>query len=173
MEAAPFVNKVAESGIVTINLEEFLPSIPFVVFDIKDFLFMGLLLKEKDFREAMQQLDVTPFENKIVSVVCTADAIVPLWAYMLVVKHLQPVAAHLEFGTQQQITANMLRLAISKIDASAYVDARIVIKGCGQEVLPEDAYMAIMQKLMPVAKSIMYGEPCSTVPIYKKKIEKV
>jgi hypothetical protein len=173
METAPFVNKVAESGIVTINLEDFLPKQSFATFDIKDYLFMGLLLKEKDFREAMQQLDTAPFANKIVHVVCSADAIVPLWAYMLVVKQLHAVAQDIQFGTQQQIVSNYLREAISKIDSSIYIDSRIVIKGCGQEQLPEDAYIAIMQKLLPVAKSIMYGEPCSTVPIYKKKIEKV
>jgi hypothetical protein len=169
META-FVNKVAESGIVTLNLEDFYPKEDVVVFDLKDYLFMGLILKEKDFREALKNLDITPFENKIVALTCSADAIIPMWAYMLVASLIQPVAKNLEFGTTEQTKENILLQNIQTLDAALYTDARVVVKGCGELPIGEKAYMAITQKLRPVVKSIMYGEPCSTVPVFKRKL---
>jgi Protein of unknown function (DUF2480) len=168
META-FVNKVADSGIVTLNLEDFYPKEDVVVFDLKDYLFMGLILKEKDFREALKNLDIAAFENKIVALTCSADAIIPMWAYMLVASLIQPVAKNLEFGTTEQAKENILLQNIQTIDATLYNDARVVVKGCGELPIEEKAYMAITQKLRPVVKSIMYGEPCSTVPVFKKK----
>jgi hypothetical protein len=167
--ADTFVNKVAESGIITLNLEDYYPKDEVVVFDMKDHLFMGLILKEKDFREALKTLDTTIYENKIVALTCSADAVIPMWAYMLVASLLQPIATEIIFGTAAYAKENMLLRNIETIDTRAYNDVRIVIKGCGELPIGEVAYIAITKKLRPVAKSIMYGEPCSTVPVFKKK----
>jgi Protein of unknown function (DUF2480) len=167
--AEVFVNKVAESGIVTINLEDYYPKTEVVVFDMKDHLFMGLILKEKDFREALKTLDTTIYENKIVALTCSADAIIPMWAYMLVASLLQPIGTEIIFGTASYAKENILLRNIEALDTTAFNEARIVIKGCGEVPIGEVAYIAITKKLRPVAKSIMYGEPCSTVPVFKKK----
>jgi Protein of unknown function (DUF2480) len=164
-----FVNKVAESGIITINLEQYLPTEKLIDFDIAPFLFMGLILKEKDYREALKQHDWTIYSNKIACIHCSADAIIPQWAYMLATTYLQPVASNIQFGSMQVVQQHILLQNILNIDAAQYEGQRIVVKGCGEIQLTDDAYIAITYKLLPAAKSIMYGEPCSTVPIYKKK----
>lgn len=164
-----FVNKVAESGIITINLEDYFPKEEVVVFDMKDHLFMGLILKEKDFREALKILDTTIYQNKYVALTCSADAIIPMWAYMLVASLIQPLAKEIIFGNGDYTKENILVKNIEAIDETAFADARIVVKGCGELPIGEVAYIAITKKLRPFAKSIMYGEPCSTVPVYKKK----
>ena len=162
-------NKVSESGILTIDLEEYYPKDETVVFDLKDYLFMGLILKEKDFREALKNLDLAPYTNKNVALTCTADAIIPMWAYMLVSSYLQPVAKNVVFGNADFLHQTLFLKNIAAINQENYTDKRVVIKGCGDLPISENAYVAITQLLRPVAKSIMYGEPCSTVPIYKKK----
>lgn len=163
------VNKVAESGIITLDLEQYYPKADTAVFDLKDYLFMGLILKEKDFREALKTTDWSQFQDKNVAVTCTADAIIPVWAYMLVAANLQPVAAEVVFGTEAELKMQLLLKNISTIDSMPYTDQRVVIKGCGEIPIGEAAYLQITHQLRPVVKSIMYGEPCSTVPIYKKK----
>ena len=163
------VNKVAESGIVTLNLEDYYPNGEIVLFDLKDFLFMGLILKEKDYRAALQNINWPQYQNKYVAITCTADAIIPTWAYMLAASSLQPVAKDVFFGNEKTLIANMLLKNIGNINAEDFTDKRVVIKGCGDIQIPENAYVAITLKLRPFAKSIMYGEPCSTVPVYKKK----
>ena len=165
----PIVNKVAESGIVSFNLEDLYPKEEIKVFDLKDFLFMGLILKEKDYRLALQQLDWEPYTNKNIAITCTADAIIPVWAYMLAVTYLQPIAKEVVMGTANQLIEMVLTNRIAQLDTNEFIDKRIVIKGCGEVHIPESAYVAITNKLRPVVKSIMYGEPCSTVPLYKKK----
>ncbi len=165
----PIINKVAESGIVSFNLEDLYPKEEIKVFDLKDFLFMGLILKEKEYRLALQQLDWETFTNKNVAITCTADAIVPVWAYMLAVTYLQPIAKEVVMGTENQLIEMVLANRIAQLDTNEFTDKRIVIKGCGEVHIPESAYVAITNKLRPVVKSIMYGEPCSTVPLYKKK----
>jgi hypothetical protein len=164
-----FVNKVAESGLITINPEHYLPQIAIKGFDIKDFLFMGMILKEKDYREALKNYDWSSFENIIAAVHCSADAIIPVWAYMLCTTYLQPIAAEVIMGSPEQVRESKILKAIDAEDFSIYTDRMMVVKGCGDDAVPESAYLSITQKLMPFAKSIMYGEPCSTVPIYKKK----
>ena len=166
-----FVNKVAESGIITINLENYLSKEDFMLFDIQQYLFMGLILKEKDYREALKQQDWTAYSNKVVCITCSADAIIPQWAYMLAATYLQPVAKDIRFGNIDAVKNTYLREAIAALNVTEYADKRIVIKGCGDVQLPDDAYIAITNKLIPIAKSIMYGEPCSTVPIFKKKLQ--
>lgn len=168
META-FVNKVAESGIVSIDLEEFLPKTAIVPFDLQPHLFMGLILKEKDFRAALQVQDWSGYTGKVVAVFCSADAIIPLWAYMLVAVHLKEHAADVVFGTEAQVREQLLLAEIARVDAQAYSHKRVVIKGCGDEGVPASAYTAISWKLLPVVRSLMFGEPCSTVPLYKRK----
>jgi len=163
------VNKVAESGIITLNLEDYYPKGEIVVFDLKDHLFMGLILKEKDFRAALQATDWQQYQDKNVAVTCTADAIIPVWAYMLVASYLQPVAKEVFFGDKEALIAGVLQKNIDAVDASTFADKRIVLKGCGDIKIPDSAYLTMTFKLRPYVKSIMYGEPCSTVPVYKKK----
>lgn len=165
----PIINKVAESGLVTLDLEEFYPKEEFVLFDLKPHLFRELILKEKDFRQALQQLDWTPYENKTVAVTCSTDAVIPVWAYMLVASYLQPIAKEVIFGDLEFAKKQVFLKNISAIDANEYLDKRIVVKGCGELAIGEYAYLEITKVLRPVAKSIMYGEPCSTVPVFKKK----
>lgn len=163
------VNKVAESGLITLNLEAYLPKGELVTFDLKDHLFMGLILKEKDFREALKATDWSLYEGKNVAITCTADAIIPLWAYMLVVTYLQPVAAGVLVGTEADLYRHIVLKNIAAIDTAPLADQRVVVKGCGDIQIDAYAYGEITRVLRPMVKSIMYGEPCSTVPIYKKK----
>ena len=163
-----FTNKVAESGIITIDLETYFPKEEIVVFDIKDYLFMGLILKEKDFRAALKELSLEKFEHKIAAVTCSADAIIPMWAYMLIAAQLQPVCINVMLGSADEVEKKLLLENIQQIDTSAYMDNRLVVKGCGEKSIPEEAYLEITNMLRPIAKSIMFGEPCSTVPVYKK-----
>lgn len=162
-------NKVAESGILTLNLEDFYPKEELVVFDLKDYLFMGLILKEKDFRAALQSMDIEPYRDKYVAVTCSADAIIPVWAYMLVASYLQPVSKDVVFGDEKTLLNTVFIKNLSSFNAEEYADKRVVVKGCGDVEIPATAYLEITNKLRPFAKSIMYGEPCSTVPIFKKK----
>jgi hypothetical protein len=167
--AEEIINKVATSALVQLDLENFYPKGEVAVFDLKPYLFMELILKEKDFREALQKADWSSYQNKIVAVTCSADAIIPIWAYMLVASYLEPVADRVIFGDEKAAVQQILLENINKLDAEEYTDKRIVVKGCGDLPIGESAYMAITSKLRPVAKSVMYGEPCSTVPIFKKK----
>jgi len=163
-----FVNKVAESGIVTLDLEAYYPKDDVVVFDMKEYLFMGLILKEKDFRQALKTLDTSVYQNKIAAITCSADAVIPMWAYMLAASALQPVVKEIVFGNEETAKKNILLKNIGTINVAEFSDKRVVIKGCGEVPISEEAYIEITKLLRPVAKSIMYGEPCSTVPVFKK-----
>ena len=162
------INKVEESGIITLNLEDYYPKGETTVFDLKDYLFMGLILKEKDFREALKNIDLTQYQNKNVALTCTADAIIPMWANMLVASYLQPVAQNVIFGNEDFLQKTLFLKNLYTINPADYNNKRVVIKGCGDLPVSESAYVEITNLLRPVVKSIMYGEPCSTVPIYKK-----
>ena len=163
------VNKVSESGLITLDLEEFYPKGETILFDMKDHLFMGLILKEKEFREALKNVDLELYRDKNVALTCTADAVIPVWAYMLVASYLQPVAATIVFGNEEFLHKTLFLKNLAAIDPVDYTDKRVVIKGCGELPITEMAYVEITNLLRPVVKSIMYGEPCSTVPVYKKK----
>jgi hypothetical protein len=163
-----FINKVSESGILTIDLETYFPKEQIMVFDIKQYLFMELILKEKDFRQALKELDTEPYKNKITAITCSTDAIIPMWAYMLIASELQPVAKIVILGSEEEARKKILIKNIQQINTEEFIDKRIVIKGCGETAIPEEAYLEITNLLRPVAKSIMFGEPCSTVPVYKK-----
>ncbi|HKG07059.1 MAG TPA: DUF2480 family protein [Pedobacter sp.] len=164
-----FVNKVAASGLITFNLEEYLHPGERVVYDIKDNLFHGLMLREKDFREFVKTHDWADYTGKNVAVICSADAIVPTWAYMLLANKLKPYANEVVFGGLDTLEAVLFSKALAKIDLGAFEGERVVVKGCADVELPVSAYVEITNLLTPVVKSIMYGEPCSTVPIYKRK----
>ena len=164
-----FNNKVAESGLLTIDLASLLPSNEIILFDIKPYLFKELILKEKEFRASLLNIDWSIYQDKIVGIVCSADAIIPMWANMLIVSSLHPFAKAVYFGDENKVREQLLQESISKINTELYIDQRVVVKGCGETPIGESAYIAITQKLRPIVKSIMYGEPCSTVPVYKKK----
>lgn len=165
----PFINKVAESGLISIDLSSFLPNNEIVVFDLKPFLFKELILKEKEFRTALGELDWTQYQDKIVGIHCSNDAIIPMWANMLVASNLTHIASAVYYGDEKKVRDQILLQGINSINVSSYTDQRVVVKGCGDMPTGESAYIAITQKLKPVVKSIMFGEPCSTVPVYKRK----
>jgi hypothetical protein len=163
------VNKIANSGLITIDLKDLYTEGKRAELDIRPWLFMDAVLKEKDFRAQVDTLDVSPFKNALVSVYCSADAIVPTWAYMLLAVKLQGVAKRVFFGNANVRESILFREAIAQLNSADYTDGKVVIKGCTDVYVPEDAYVALTEALMPVAKSIMYGEPCSTVPLFKRK----
>ena len=163
------VNKVAESGLISFDIEQYYPKEEIKIFDLKEYLFMGLILKEKDFRAALITTDWSVYQNKYVGIICSADAIIPMWAYMLIATYLKPVAKDVVLGDEKKIVENVLVNNLDAVNGEEYLDKRVVVKGCGETPIPEAAYIKITNKLLPFAKSIMYGEPCSTVPIYKKR----
>ncbi len=162
-------NKVTESGLVQFDPEELFVPGERVLFDLKSWLFEEIILKEKDFREHLKNHDWSQYQNKFVALTCTADAIVPTWAFMLVVTMLEPVAKKIVFGDLKKLEEEIFHEQISKINPENYRNQRVVIKGCSKVSVPASAYVEITALLQPVVKSIMYGEPCSTVPVYKKK----
>lgn len=164
-----FVNKVAASGLITLNLEEYYHTGERVVYDIKDNLFHGLMLREKDFREFIKAHDWAAYTGKNIAIICSADAIVPTWAYMLLANKLKPYANEVVFGSLETLESVLFSKALAKIDLNAFAGERVVIKGCADIEVPVSAYVEITGLLTPVVKSIMYGEPCSTVPIFKRK----
>lgn len=163
------VNKVAQSGLVSFDLADLSDKGERVIYDMKDHLFHGLILREKDFREQIKNTDWETFKGKNIAVICSADAIVPTWAYMLIASKLAPVANFFIFGDLEMLETALYLNAIEKLDVQKFKDQRLVIKGCGDIDVPVSAFMALTSKLNPVAKSIMFGEPCSTVPIFKRK----
>lgn len=164
----PLVNRVANSGLKVFNLEDHYPSMSFAEFDLKPYLFKELILKEKDFRAALKEIDWTAYAGKIVLVYNSNDAIIPVWAYMLVAASLTEYAAEIFQGSQKEFLKQHYQKIISQVDGTIYQDERVVIKGCSGKPVPAAAYSALTAKLKPFAQSIMYGEPCSTVPITKR-----
>ncbi len=163
------INRVANSGLITIDLEDFLPTEPIEVFDLKDHLFRGLILKEKDFREALKNLDWETYRNKYVAITCSADAIIPLWAFMLVTAYAQPIAKDVYAGTVEEMKKHVALKNMASMKLEDFAGQRVIIKGCGDQQVDSTIYAEITKQLRPVAKSIMYGEACSNVPIYKAK----
>jgi hypothetical protein len=163
------VNKVAQSGLITIDLEEFYPAGERILFDIKDWLWQGMILKEKDFREKIAAENWEKYRDKFVAITCSVDAIVPTWAYMLLTSQLEPVALKVVFGNMEILEGILFKEALEKLDLDKFKDARVVIKGCANLPVPVSAYVELTRLLRPIAKSIMYGEACSTVPLYKRK----
>ncbi len=167
------INRVEKSGIITIDLEEFYHQGDRVLFDIKEHLFQGLILKEKDFREFIKNEDWSAYTDTYVALICSEDAIVPTWAYMLLATQLAPFVKKVVFGDLETLETVLYNEILNALNMEAYKEARVVIKGCGDLQVPKAAYVEITRLLLPVAKSIMYGEACSMVPLYKqpKKIK--
>lgn len=163
------VNRVAKSSLITIDLEDYFPQEEKVVYDIADQLFQGLILREKDFRDHVKTHDWSQYQGKYVAVYCSADAIVPTWAYMLLASHLVPYALDIVFGDLEELKKQLILKNLSQIEVKNYEDAKIVIKGCGDLNIGAFAYVEITKMLRPLCSSVMYGEPCSMVPVYKKK----
>jgi len=162
------VNRVANSPLVTFDLEAYYHPGERILLDIKELLFQGLILKEKDFRQYIKETDWSIYKDKNVAIWCSADAIIPTWAYMLLTTRISPYAHLVVFGTLEDLEKTLYQEAINRIDLEKYRDKKVVIKGCGKYKVPEAAYVEVTRLLTPVASSIMYGEPCSTVPLYKK-----
>ena len=162
-------NKIDSSGLIQLDLQDYIPKGERVVIDLKDFLYEGVMLREKDFRDKIANTDWSKYQNKFVALTNTADAIIPLWAYMLLASALQPYAKILIRGNKSHLEGALLRVAIENINAEDFHDTRVIVKGCGKLPVPESAYMSITLKLQPVVKSLMFGEACSTVPVFKKK----
>ncbi|MBN4065838.1 DUF2480 family protein [Candidatus Amoebophilus asiaticus] len=165
----PIINKVDKSGIITIDLGDYYPEGDRILYDIKDNLHQGLILKEQEFREFVEDNDWSKFTGKYVALNCSADAIVPTWAYMLITVNLEPFVSLVVWGNLDALETVIIKNALSKINIDEFQDARVVVKGCGEIPITNAAYIEITRLLRPVVKSIMYGEPCSTVPLYKKK----
>ncbi|MBP8193244.1 MAG: DUF2480 family protein [Chitinophagales bacterium] len=163
------VNKVAQSGLITLDLEDFFPKEAIIAFDIKEFLFRGLILKELEFRAALKAHDWSAYKDKTVAVFCSTDAIIPQWAFMLVGTYISAQTTEIYFGTTEEVEQKLFLLNLKSIDATKYIDEKIIIKGCGTKTVTGEAYLEITKKLQPVVKSLMFGEACSTVPIYKRK----
>ena len=168
MEEGPIVNRVDQSSLVTFDLEKLYQSGPRVEWDIKDHLFQGLILKEKDFRSFVKSHDWKQYEGQNIAIICSVEAIIPTWAYMLLAVHLAPYVDHLVFGDLKELERSLFQKSLAEIDLDIYREEKVIIKGCGSFPVPEFAYVEITRLLQGIANSIMYGEPCSTVPLYKK-----
>lgn len=164
----PLVNKVANSGLIVFNLENHFPTTEIVEIDLKPFLFKGLILKEKDYRAALKEMDLAPYVDKVVVIYNSNDAIIPIWAFMLMATELTGTAKAIFQGTKEEYLKQHYEKLVEQIDGTEYQDERVVIKGCSNKPVPTSAYAAIASKLKPYAQSIMFGEPCSTVPIFKR-----
>ena len=162
------VNRVASSPLISLNLEDYYPQGERVLYDLKDNLFQGMILKEKDFREFVKNHDWSQYEGKYVAITCTADAIVPTWAYMLLASKIEPIAKNVVFGDLKSLEEQLMKGAIDEINPEEFRDTKVVVKGCGDLPIGEFAYVELTKKLRPVVSSLMFGEPCSTVPIYKR-----
>lgn len=163
------VNRVAQSGLISFDLADLYPQGERVLYDMKDNLFHGLILREKDFREFVKSHDWAQYAGKHVAITCSADAIVPTWAYMLLASKMAPYAANIVFGDLRALETMLFHKALAQFDMERFRDERVVIKGCGDIEIPESAYVEVTARLTGIAKSIMYGEPCSTVPVFKRK----
>lgn len=161
------VNKVALAGIITLDLEELYPPGQREVFDIAPLLWEGIALKEKDFRAFLKEHDWSAYAGRFVAVHCSADAIIPTWAYMLAATYLQPHAAFVTQGDAEQLERAIFTRFVHQLDVGPFQGARVVVKGCSKLPVPLNAYVELSAKLLPVVKSLMFGEPCSTVPLYK------
>lgn len=163
------INRVEKSGLITLDLAVYQPEETIVGLDIADFLYERMILKEKDFRDHVSRLDTDVFRDKIAAVYSSEDAIIPLWAWMLVSQKLVTHASVIRMGTPEEVRARLLLENIqSALNPAAFTGKKVVIKGCGDKTIPNEAYLLISTLLVPYVQSLMYGEACSTVPIYKK-----
>tara|TARA_B100001146_G_scaffold202790_1_gene194937 strand:- start:452 stop:958 length:507 start_codon:yes stop_codon:yes gene_type:complete len=163
------VNKVANSALITIDLTDYAPKETIAILDVKDFLFEGIILKEKDFRNTLKEFDFSVYTDKIVALYCSSDAIVPMWAFMLLTSYLNNSASKIHFGTKEEVFQKIFSDNIDAIDATEFENKKVIVKGCGQVPLTETLYISITKKLQNTVSSLMFGEACSAVPVFKKK----
>ena len=166
--AEEIVNRVANSKLITINLEDYYPEGERVLFDVKDWLLQGFVLRESEFREQAKNHDWSQYEGKFIALTCSSDAIIPAWAFMLLATYLQPFAKKVITGDLETLETVLYTEVISKMDVSNLQDKPVIVKGCAHKPVPKNAYLLLIEKLQPVVKSLMYGEACSSVPLYKK-----
>ena len=169
MEEVEIINKVDKSGLISFNLEDYYPKQERKSIDLKNYLWQGLILREKEFRILIADTNWSEYQDKFVCVYCSNEAIIPVWAYMLIAAALEPFAQKIVFGDLKNLEESIFHDTLKNLDLSGYKDQRIIIKGCSKYPVPPSAYLEITTILKPLAKSIMYGEACSTVPIYKRK----
>lgn len=169
MEEQEIINRVANSVLQVFDLEDYYPEVERVSLDISQWLLEGFVLREKDFRESLKNYNWQQYQGSYVALHCSTDAIVPAWAYMLVTVYLQPYAKAIVQGNINDINIQLYRDILSKLDYTEYSGKPVIVKGCSRKPVPQEAYVMAVQHLMPVAKSLMFGEACSSVPLYKKK----
>jgi len=163
------INRVANSDLITIDLSDYVPAKKITEIDLKDFLFEKFILKEKDFRMALKRFDFSLYENKIVAINCSIDCIIPMWAYMLLTSHLNNHTAEIHFGEKKEVFQKLFLQNIENINHSQFENKKVIVKGCGHIPLNEELYIAITKKLQNAVSSLMFGEACSAVPVFKKK----
>ncbi len=163
------VNRVASSALITFDLEDYYPEGQRIILDIKDWLYEGIVLKEKDFRTYVADHSWEQYQDAYVALHCSTDAIVPAWAFMLITTKLQPYAKQIVLGDRVLLETVLYSAVLETLNISSFEGKSVIIKGCSHKPVPENAYIWATQKLQGVAKSIMYGEACSSVPLYKKK----
>ncbi|OUR93211.1 hypothetical protein A9Q87_05870 [Flavobacteriales bacterium 34_180_T64] len=163
------INRVASSSLVVFDLEDYYPDGERILFDIKEWLYKGLVLREKEFRDQVKNHNWKQYQDTYVALMCSTDAIVPAWAFMLLSIQLEPYVKKSLIGTLETLELSIYQDIIFNLDVSAYKNKPIIIKGCSHKPVPDNAYVLLSQKLKPIAKSIMYGEACSSVPLFKKK----
>ena len=163
------VNRVANSALITIDLADYAPSQSIAVLDVKDFLFQEIILKEKEFRANLKEFDFSIFQDKIIAINCSSDAIVPMWAFMLVTSYLKGIASEIHFGEKEDVFQQIFTVNIDAIDSTEFENKKVIVKGSGQIPLSEGLYIAITKKLQHTVSSLMFGEACSAVPVFKKK----
>ena len=162
------VNRIANSSLITIDLEDYYPAGERTVLDIKDWLYEGLILKEKEFRNTLKNFDWQQFKNHHIALCCSSEAIIPAWAFLLIQTHLHGIAKTFVFGTLEILETVLYTTIIENLDVSVYKDKPVIVKGCSDKAVPQNAYLLLSKKLQGVARSIMYGEACSAVPLFKK-----
>ena len=163
------VNRVANSGLINIDLSDYAPNQNIAVLEVKDFLFQGIILKEKEFRTSLKEFDFSIFQGKTVAINCSSDAIVPMWAFMLVTAYLKGIASEIHFGKKADVFQQIFTANIDAIDSTKFEGKKVIVKGCGQIPLSASLYMAITKKLQHTVSSLMFGEACSAVPVLKNK----
>lgn len=166
------INRVANSNLILLDLEDYYPSGPRTVIDLKVWLFQGLILKEKEFRTELQNFDWSQFHGHHIALHCGNDAIIPAWAFMLVQTYLSGIAKTTVIGSLDQLESTLYKSVIEQLDLSFCKDRSVIVKGCSNKPVPQNAYLYLIEKLQPIVKSIMYGEACSSVPLFKKKTDK-
>lgn len=167
--AEEIINRVANSKLVTVDLEDLYPVGSRMVLDIKDWLYEEFILREKDFRDQAANHNWEQYTGAYVALTCSTDAIIPAWAYMLLSTYLTPYAKKVVIGSLQDMESLLYQEIINKTDFSYLKDAPVIVKGCSRKPVPANAYIFLIEKIQPIAKSLMYGEACSSVPLFKNK----